>query len=71
LRGQIIFANVSRSRDGEQPTFMEQALGAVKVLMQFSPDGSELHVMENPHSAAPKFEILKRVASAEEVKIGS
>ena len=69
LRGQMIIGDVSRSNDGEQTTFIALELGKIKVLMHFSADGSELHVMENPHSTAPKFDVLKKVPGTSEISV--
>jgi hypothetical protein len=61
LRGRAIFATVSRTRSEPQTTFGELAGNKVRVLMYFSADQRELHVMENVRSRSPSFYALKLV----------
>jgi tetratricopeptide (TPR) repeat protein len=61
LRGQALIGSVSRTRSDPPPSLLEIAGNKAKVLMYFSPDGQDLHVMENVRSATPRFYTLKNV----------
>jgi tetratricopeptide (TPR) repeat protein len=61
LRGDTISGDVKRSRDGEQPSLLAEAMSNPNVVMYFNPNHTELFVMENPQGHEPRFYSLTRV----------
>jgi hypothetical protein len=55
LRGDAILSDVKRSRDGERPSLLAEALSNSNVVMYLKSDYSELSAMENPQSSELAF----------------
>ncbi len=61
LRGCAISGDMKRSREGETPSLLAEALSNPNVVMYFNADHTELFAMENPQSKEPRFYSLTRV----------